>query len=110
MTNEDINKSVIETQTLCRQNAEDIKALTMSLSKVADKLDAKSGINWSAVGLLIPLIGGAWVLVNTQIGAVRDVVRSYESRMQMIENTVNRSVEYKARQFDNLIYDKVTNP
>lgn len=108
MTQDQLEQGLIETRALCQQNAVQIGELSVALKDVANKLEARRGINWTAVGLLIPAIGGAWVLVNTQINAVRDVVGSTETRVQRTENVSDRDREAKARMWDDFVFLKLT--
>lgn len=112
MTDEDVKSAVVETQTLCRENAKQIEGLTLSVGKLVDRMEAKGGINWAALtvfaAIFVPAIAGAWVLMNTQIGALKEVVQSADVRLQRMENVTDKDRESKAKMWDNFVFQKMT--
>lgn len=108
MNDEQLKQAVIETQTLCQHNAKQIEGLTAAVGRIVDKLEARSGVNWTAIGLIVPVIGGAWVLINTQITAVKDIVKSVEIRTQRLENVDDSEKEHKSKMWDNYVFDRLS--
>ena len=87
-----------------------------SLEGISAKLDVKTGTNWGVIWsastvvavFCIAIVSGAWVLINTQVGALKEIVQGSDMRIQRLENITDRERDAKAKMWDNFIFQKLT--
>lgn len=109
--------TVIETRALCQENSRQIQTIVSQISSLVEKLDKKTQTNWpviwSAIAVFVTVAGliggGTWVIVKNEIASVQKTTDSSESRLQLLENSIFRDKESKAKMWDEFVFQRITN-
>lgn len=90
----------------------ELSAIRGDIKEIANKLDARTGTNWAAIGVLsavvIATVGGAWALLNNQLSSQKDSTQSFESRLQRIENMQDKQRDAEAKMWRDFAFKRLT--